>query len=232
MADDQAPDASAQGDPPGPAEEAPTPAQSVALIEHGGREFSRRIDRAGRFIFGLWGALWALSASTFYLALPDGPEWISRSAAIVVVSVATGVGFVVSTVLGVRASRAVRGPSRSAGAWYGWAWLLGFAAVAAMNVGLTSQGLPEDTVALLWSGTALISIGTLTLAAAASHRDRVGFGLGLWLLAGGVLSVLVGVPHNYLVLGIVGGSGMILYVAWPDRPRAVAPEVAAHRDHA
>lgn len=194
---------------------APTPAQSVALIDEGGRAASRKLDWAGRFIFGLWGAVWATSATTFYLTLPGGPELILRPTAVVGVSALAGLALAASIVLGIRANRDVRGPSRTAGAWQGWTWLLGFGAILAMNAALTAYGLPDDVMALVWSGTSLIMVGVLTLTTAAWHQDRYGYALGIWLLTGGVLSVIVGVPHSYLVLGLVGGSGMILYVARP-----------------
>lgn len=75
------------------------------------------LEWAGRFIFGLWGGVWAISATAFYLALPDGPELIAQSSAVVAVSVLAGLAFVASIVLGVRAGRDTAGAARTTGAW-------------------------------------------------------------------------------------------------------------------
>lgn len=169
----------------------------------------------GRLIFALWGAVWAISATTFYLTAADGPALITQTFAIVVVSVVAGLAFVASIVLGVRANRESRGAARTAAGRQGWTWVLGVGSVLALNAALTAHGLPDDVLALVWSGTALTTMGVLMLGAAAPARDRYGYGLGIWLLFGGVLAVAVGVPHSYLVLGLVGGSAMVLYVARP-----------------
>jgi hypothetical protein len=200
-----------------PAEPTLTPAQATALIGQDGREFRRRLDWAGRFIFGMWGVAWAISAVAFYFTLPGGPQIWARPVAIVIVSATIGIAVIASIVLGIRANREVRGPSRTAGAWQGLTWLIGYGAVAGMNAGLSAHGLSEDLTALLWSGSSLVIIGTLTLAAGAQHLDRMTFGVGIWLILGGVLSVLVNVPHNYLVLGLAGGSGMVAHAVLAGR---------------
>jgi len=186
-----------------------TPASAAGLISAEGSRARRRLEWAGRFIFGMWGGVWALSAIGFYLALPRGPELWPRTAAIAIVSVVVTIAFVASIVLGVRSSREVHGPAQRSGAWLGWGWLASYGAIAVVNAGLAGRGLSEDTVALLWSGTSLVVIGILVLTTGAHTLDRIGYGIGILLLCGGALAVLVGVPHNYLVLGIAGGAGMI-----------------------
>lgn len=193
----------------GPDKETLSPASAAGLISAERPQVRRRLEWAGRFIFGMWGAVWAISAIAFYLALPRGPELWPRTAAIVIVSIVVTIAFAASIVLGVRASRDVRGPAQRSGAWLGWGWLASYGAIAVVNAGLTGRGINEDAVALLWSGTSLVVIGILVLVSGAHTLDRVGYGVGIMLLCGGALAVLVGVPHNYLVLGIAGGAGMI-----------------------
>lgn len=187
-----------------------TPEQSLALIGAERRQFARKIDWHGRVIFGMWGVVWALSATLYYLMLPGGPELLPRAVPTVAVSVLIMMAIVASVVLGVRSRRQVRGPSRASGARYGFSWLISFGAVVAVNVGLTTRGMPAEIEALLWSSSLLVVLGVLCLSGGALRKDRLASGLGGWLLLGGVLSVFVGVPGNYLVLGLFAGFGLVV----------------------
>ena len=117
---------------------------------------------------------------------------------------------VISVVTGTRAGRGLRGPSRVAGAMYGWSWTLGFGALAAVNIGVTRLGLPDDAVTLLWSGSSLLLVGVLYLAGGALWQDRFQYGLGVWMLVSGAGSVLAEVPGNFAVVSLAGGGGLLL----------------------
>jgi len=54
-------------------------------------------------------------------------------------------------------------------------------------------------------------------------RDRVQYGLGIWILAVDAVSVFAGVPGNYLLLSLAGGGGFLAAAAsFAARRRAVA----------
>jgi hypothetical protein len=108
---------------------------------------------------------------------------------------------------------------------YGWSWTLGFCTLAAVNIGVTRLGLPDDAVTLLWSGSSLLLIGVLYLAAGALFQDRFQYGLGVWMLVSSAGSVFAGVPGNFAVVSLAGGGGLLLaagYFAlhYPRRPAA------------
>ena len=100
---------------------------------------------------------------------------------------------------------------------YGWSWMIGFSAVAAINFGMTRLHLPADAVTLLSSGISLLVVGVLYLAGGAMFQDRCQYALGVWMLVTGAASVLVGVPGNFAVLSLAGGGGLLLaagYFTW------------------
>ena len=105
--------------------------------------------------------------------------------------------------------RGVQGPSRTAGARYGWSWLLAFAGVSALNIGLSQHGLPASLAPLLWPGSAAVVAGVLYLAGGVLFADRVQYGLGAWMLAVGAGSVLAAWPANFAVLALAGGGGFL-----------------------
>jgi hypothetical protein len=138
-----------------------------------------------------------------------------------IIGVLLAAATVVSIVTGERADRGARGPSRAAGAIYGWSWTLGFCTLGAVNTGVTRLGLPHDAVTLLWSGSSLLLIGVLSLAAGALFQDRFQYALGFWILVTAASSVFVGVAGNFAVVS------WRAVVSWLLRDAVSAPAPAA-----
>jgi hypothetical protein len=113
-----------------------------------------------------------------------------------------------------RSTRGVSGPSRRVGALYGWAWLLGFAALFAINIRIGTLGVPEPTLSLLWSGSALLVVGLLYLAGGALWDHVPQYVLGVWTLLTAVATVFVGYPSNFAVLALAGGGGFVVLGVW------------------
>jgi hypothetical protein len=201
--------------------------ESLALIEQQKHETHRRLGVNPVVFYGPWGAAYLLGFGSIFLTYPTALPWRLPGA---VAAVVTGLLFVAATVLsvvtGVRAGRGLRGPSQAAGAMYGWSWTLGFCALTAVNIGVTRLGLPDDAVTLLWSGSSLLLVGVLYLAAGALWQDRFQYGLGVWMLVSGAGSVLAGVPGNFAVVSLAGGGGLLLaagyFVLRPPCPPDVA----------
>jgi hypothetical protein len=153
---------------------------------------------------------WLLGWAGLYLASPSGaglfPVWV---AGLGIAALFAG-AIVVSTVHGVRAGRGIAGRSKEAGALYGWSWTLAFAALTAVNVGVTQLGVSSEVTTLLWSGSTLVLAGGCSMAGAAMCRDRLQYGTGAWMLISGALSVFVGTPGNFLVLSLAGGGGYLV----------------------
>lgn len=87
----------------------------------------------------------------------------------------------------VRRGRGVAGPSRQLGAMYGWGWGLALATLFAVNMGLAHEGLASGLRPLVWSGSALLVVGLMYLAAGIIWRDRVQYSLGAWTLIVGAV---------------------------------------------
>lgn len=131
-----------------------------------------------------------------------------------------GAAVVFSLVVGARAGHGVSGPSRVVAAMYGWAWVLGFSVLIAVNYGVARQpGVSEEAATLLWSGSAPLLVGLLYLAGGALWRDRFQYGLGVWMMITGAVSVFAGVPANFAVLALGGGGGLLLVAGYAARRR-------------
>jgi hypothetical protein len=193
-------------DDSGAAEPPLSAAESLALIDAEQGRRVRRIQAGATLTCGLWGFVYLLSFGSIYLTrkqvLPGA-----------VAGVLTGVLFVgaivFSAVFGARAGQGMRGPSRVTGAMYGFSWTIGYLALTAVNVGLQRNGLTDDQVVLLWSGSALLLAGVLYLAAGAIYRSWVHYTVGAWTMLAAAGSVFAGVPGNFLVLALAGGGGFL-----------------------
>lgn len=185
--------------------------ESMALIERQTEEAQRRLGFNPALILGLWGAAYLFGFGAIFLTYPTAvPMRLPGAVAAVIIGVLFPAATVTSIVTGVRSGRGLRGPSRAAGAMYGWSWTLGFCTLAAVNTGVTRLGLPEDAVTLLWSGSSLLLVGVLYLASGALFQDRFQYGLGVWMLLSGACSVFAGVPGNFAVVALAGGGGLFL----------------------
>src|ERR1035441_2263598 len=199
-----------------------SPQELLELIrtQHEGAARDLYVDPAR--ILVSWGVAWALGFGAFYFASSRArwhflPLW--AAAVVLVTFSAVAVAGVVTQMA--RRGRGVQGPSRTAGARYGWSWPLAFAGVFALNIGLSQHGLPASLAPLLWPGSSAVVAGVLYLAGGVLFADRVQYGLGAWMLAVGAGSVQAGWPANFAVLALAGGGGFLaaaVFVLAPARP--------------
>ncbi len=187
--------------------------ESLAVID-AQNEAARSLTGDVVPILGMWGLAWLGGFGAFYLASPEGPgPYMPSWAAGVILGVAFTAAVAVSVSQGIWRGRGVEGPSRQTSAMYGWSWLLAFAGLYGVNLGLIHQGLPSDLQPLLWSGSSLVVVGLLYLAGGMLWADRVQYGLGAWTLITGAASVSAGVPANFAVLSLAGGGGFLVAAA-------------------
>jgi hypothetical protein len=189
-----------------------SPAESLALIEGQRAELRRRRGVRPELILLAWGLAYLLGFGGFYLALQGVvPEVLAA----LVLGALGAVALVLPIVEGVRAARGVRGPSRTIGVMYGSAWGLAFCANAIVQSSLQRQlAASPEIVSLMWSSSSLAVAGLMYLAGAMLWRDVPQYLLGAWMLVSAALSVLAGVPGNFLVLAFAGGGGMLALSAY------------------
>lgn len=185
------------------------PADWLARVEAEQQRTRTAIEPDVRLIYGVWGAAWLLGFLVLWYAAADGAVDVSMPLAGVVFALCLAAAMGVTAVHVARRGAGVRGVSSRTGAMYGWSWLLGFVALAAVMAGAHRSGLPGDTASLLWAVLSGLVVGTLYLAGGALWQDRVQFGLGLWILAANALGAQAGYPGVYLVMSLAGGGGFL-----------------------
>jgi hypothetical protein len=195
---------------PGPAEQ-PTAAGALAAIDDAQGRAVRSLRPSPLGMFVPWGLGYLVGFGGVWLAirgvLPEGVVTPLLAVAALVPLVCTGITIT-------RSSRGLTGPSRRVVALFGWTWILGFAALCAINLRLTALGLPGPTLSLIWSGSALLLVGLLYLAGGALRNHPPQYVLGMWTLATAVAAVFVGYPANFAVLALAGGGGFVVLGVW------------------
>jgi hypothetical protein len=185
------------------------PAAMLALVEGERTRAERAMEPDVRVVYAAWGAAWLVGFLAVWAAATGrGPLPLPTAGA--VLAAALVLAAVITAVHIGRRVRGVRGVSSRTGAMYGWSWFLGFATLTAVMAGASRQGLPAETVALLWPVLAGLVAGTLYLAGGALWQDRVQFGLGVWVLVASSVGALVGYPAVHLVMALFGGGGFLL----------------------
>lgn len=196
-----------------------SPAESLALIEQEQGRVERTLEPNVVLIYAVWGTSWALGFAGLYFGYREVIPLLAAGLLFFVLQVSA---MVVTGVHIARATRGVRGISSEVGVMVGWSWLLGFGCVGAIFGGLDRVGITEEQGALLGPALSLLVVGLLYLGSGAVWRDRVQYGLGIWILAIDAVSVFAGVPGNYLLLSLAGG-GFLVAAAWFAARRRAVP---------
>ncbi|MGV9367547.1 hypothetical protein [Amycolatopsis sp. NPDC003731] len=185
--------------------------ESLNLIARQNQRTRRELGGGPARMLAAWAFAWIVGWGFTYVTVQPGfaiPGWVAG--AIVVPLLFLG-AMAYTTYTSIRSGRGIRGPSRTIGAMYGYGWALSSIGLMVVDIRMTQfQSLSSEQVSLLWSGTWLLLTGVMYLAGGMVWQDKLMYGLGAWMIVSAALSVLVGYPHNFLVLTVCGGGGFLL----------------------
>lgn len=189
-------------------------AASAALIEAQRARVAAATDIDGRLLFGVWGVAWLLGFGAMYSVAIDPPllGWPAWLAGVVFAGLLV-VALVITAVHIAIRSAGVRGVSASAGAMYGWGWILSFTGVGALGSGLARSGASPEVMQLVMTVVPALLVGALYMAGAAIWGSRTQFALGAWIVVVTVAAAAVGPPHLLAVMSVAGGGGMLVGAA-------------------
>lgn len=183
-------------------------AESLTLIEDQERRTRAGLRPDPLGVLLPWGLAYLVAFGAVWLTV--GPGVLPPLVTTVVVALAF-VGAMTTVLLTMRRTfRGVAGPSQRVRVLYGWSWPLGFAVLGVANSQLVGYGVPGPVISLIWSGSALIVVGLLTIAGGLLWPGSGQYALGVWILVSAAASVVVGHPANFLVLALAGGGGFVV----------------------
>ncbi|MDR2929456.1 MAG: hypothetical protein LBV06_00895 [Propionibacteriaceae bacterium] len=186
------------------------PAAALRLVTE---QTSRvKADDLGITVINLaaWGVAWLFGYGALYVGalVTEGmpPAW-----SFIVFGALIIAAIMVSAVVGIRRGSVVVGPSRLAGAFWGWSWFVGFVAMSTMiGVAAERYDLSGEAVGALTNAMAALLVGVLYMTGAAVFKERVMFVCGVMFVVLALVGTIIGLPVGYLVMSLVGGGSMLV----------------------
>lgn len=188
------------------------PRGALDLIETQTREVAHASRRAVPWFYFSWGPAWLIGYLLLWAAFPDSgsPVTVPWMVAIPVFLALVAAAIVISTVVGARIYRGIRGRSAFEGLVYGLSWPLMFGAYAALGWAMTRAGMPGEVAAIYYPSAYALVIAPLYLAGALLWRSADQLVLAIVMLVAGSVSPFFGAPANYLVLGLIAGGTLLI----------------------
>lgn len=193
------------------------PEAMLALVKDQQRSVEGQMGAFVHLILFAWGIAWLVGFGALWLIDGLGDTFslpIEVAAPIfVVLLVAAGA---VSTVLGIRSGRGLRGSKDGAfvGMIYGQSWWVGSFAIFLLGQALVFNGMDTDLLSTFYPSAYIFFAGIMYVMAAAIWRAVPMLILGGWSILVSALAPFAGVPTQYLVFALAGGGGYLLVAVW------------------
>lgn len=191
------------------------PQEQLRLIDEQQARVQRAIEPSVAGILAVWGAAWFVGYLTLHLTRTPfgGPTW----AWVVFGGVLVLAGVYTAATL-VRSQAGMRGPTRTEGTLYGFAWSIAFVAIfvlAGRIADLTlAAGLSEpqrhEIQTVLMNFLVCLVIGVIYMVGNALWRSPVEWALGAWIVVVAVVASLVPIQWLYLIMAVAGGGGFLV----------------------
>ena len=198
-------------DPSTEPDEAPLdPAAMLALSDAQSERASLAFAGPVVGILTAWAVAWGVGFLAIWITsgAPGTPGLLEPLAGIIVFAVLTVAAIALSTILGIRASSGVRGPSAFTDTVYGLSWPVTMIAILVIGTALGRAGASADVLWVFYPAAYAFGVGVLYFVGAAIWRGVEQLALGAWLIACGAGTALLGFPSNLLAMAILGGGGM------------------------
>lgn len=188
------------------------PAAMLALQERQATRVDDIFARPTIAIVFIWGVAWTVGFLALWSA-SDANPWFTTPPIVAgwLFAILMAGGVVASSVIGSRMSRGIQGAQQVQGTMYGIAWAIGCTAAAVFGGALFAAGMAPELAAIFYPAIYSLVVGLLYLAGGAVWRDRVMYGMGVWIIVVGMAAPFFGSPGNALIMGIAGGGGFLAY---------------------
>lgn len=184
----------------------------LALAEDQQRVIAARTGASVPLILLSWGIAWL--AGFIVLWLIDGPQRFSLPIAVaapVVIALFLAAG-AISTVLGARTGRGLRGSKTSAfaGVVYGQAWWVGSLAIWLLGMGLVSNGMDAALLSIFYPSAYVFFVGLMFGMGGIIWKAVPMLILGGWSIVVSAIAPFFGYPNSFLMFAIAGGGGFVI----------------------
>lgn len=194
-----------------------TPEQMLVLLEDQQRAVTARTTAFVPWVLAAWGIAWLVGFVVLWVDAGRHPDdWRpSLTAGLLFAALLVFAG-VLSSVLGARSGRGLRGTRESAivGIAYGTTWWIGSIALSAIGQALLRFGMPEALLAVFYPSAFIFFTGIMYMMGGLIWHAIPMMLLGIWCIILAGAGAMVAVPVSYLVYGLAGGGAFLSVAAW------------------
>ncbi|WP_433509542.1 hypothetical protein ACQP2T_37045 [Nonomuraea sp. CA-143628] len=197
-------------------EQAPSPEETLRLIEEQRAATVRRFRGDPLFLYVPWGVAWLIGFTCLFLRYGlDGRPYapISQTQAVAVLMICMVIAGSLAAYEITRMNMGVRGESTARGTMYGYTWFAGMVVMSIIAIRVSPM-LPEAEAGLLWSGVSMLVVGVMYMAGGAIFLYWPMFFAGVGVIAVNGLGVLLGPGWHALLTAILLGFGQIVVGLW------------------
>jgi hypothetical protein len=180
-----------------------SPEETLRLIEGQQARTSMRLGGDPLLMYTSWGVAWLAGFGALFLHYAYG--FITQNMALAVLFPLMILAMAISS-FAQRMIGQVRGEAAERGTMYGFAWMFGFACMAALGTRL-SLLLPPDESGLLWGVTSMTIVAVLYMAGGALWRTPMMFFLGAGVAVLNVIGAVAGPGVHALLMSVGAGGG-------------------------
>ncbi|MFD5215886.1 hypothetical protein [Microbacterium sp. NPDC058345] len=193
------------------------PERMMALIEAQQRTVAARTAAFVPWILAAWGIAWLAGFLVLWADAETHPhEWRPSLTAGLIFAGLLVVAGVLSSVLGARSGRGLRGTREASivGIAYGNTWWIGSVALVGMGQSLLRFGMPEELLTVFYPSAFIFFSGIMYMMGGLIWQARPMMVLGIWCVILSALGAMLVPPMNYVAYGLAGGGAFLLVAGW------------------
>ena len=188
-------------------ERAPTPEESLALINAQRRQVRDQVRVDARLLYGAWGLAWSVGYVAMFLTVePDGNP---GGAGPVVFFGLMVLAVIITIVHSSQRSRGLGGAAAKMDARLGISWPVAFMSTFFIFGGIFRHGLDGPGIAVVTNAFPCLVVATIFMCTGAAWHDTRQFWLGVWIAVVTAVASIVGPPYLLLVMAVLGGGGFL-----------------------
>ncbi len=200
-------------DDPAPADENALGAREMlALIDTQTSAMRRAIEQQVKVYYFAWGIAWLVGYLVYWAGSPGSgsPIQLPLLPAVIVFGTLIAAAIVLSTVVGIRSNRGIKGTSDWVGTLYGLSWPILGTAIALVGVGMLRNGLSAELATMFFTSMYAIMVAALYLAGAMLWRSVDQLVIAIIFAFAAAVTPMFGHPGNLLGMGLIAGPALLV----------------------
>lgn len=186
--------------------------EMLALIDTETSTVRRAIEQQVTVYYYGWGVAWLVGYLVYWAGSPGSgsPIQLPFVPAVTVFGILIFAGVVLSTVVGIRSNRGIKGTSDWVGTLYGLSWPILGTAIALVGVGLLRNGLSPELATIFFTSMYAIMVAALYLAGAMLWRSIDQLVIAIIFAFAAAVTPMLGYPANLLGMGLIAGPALLV----------------------